>query len=146
MIDVAHHTGPIVVTLAYLALYYGFQIHIMFVKGRLVREYSERGERFDRYFGQDRHMLAADRIQLNTLEHMPPFLCLLWLNAVVVGPAGATIAGAVYVAARAYYPFVVGRRLGRGIRTRVLMSTGVGYVVLTYLMGTIVVALAGAGS
>ncbi|KIG12820.1 hypothetical protein DB30_00983 [Enhygromyxa salina] len=137
-LDIADQTGPIVVTLIYLALYYAFQIRQLQVKTRLGREYLARGEKFDRYFSQDREMLAADRTQLNMLEHMPPFLALFWLNAVFVGPGGATIAGGLYVAARALYPLVLGRRLGRGIRAQVLISTGTGYAVLAYFMGALV--------
>ena len=130
--DVAHQAGPILVTVAYVLLYYVFQIHIVFVKNRLKAEYAERGEKFDRYFGQDRHMLAADRVQLNTLEHMPPFLVLLWLNAIFVGPLGATIAGGAYVLGRALYPVMMGGRLGRGVRGSILFSTAIGYAVLAY--------------
>ena len=126
--------GPLLVTLVYLALYYAFQINILAVKTRLQREYKARDEKFDRYFGQDRHLLAADRYQLNMLEHMPPFLALLWLNAVFVGTQGATVAGGLYVAARLAYPLLMGRRLGRGIQNKLMLSTGLGYAVLLYFM------------
>lgn len=140
-LDIGRQAGPILVTIAYVALYYAFQIHQLRVKTRLSREHEARGEKFDRYFGQDREMLAADRIQLNTLEHMPPFLVLLWLNAVFVGPLSATVAGGLYVAARAGYPLVLGRRLGRGIRAQVLLSTGVGYGVLIWFSGALIFTL-----
>ncbi|PRQ04172.1 MAPEG family protein [Enhygromyxa salina] len=140
-LSITDQTGPIVVTLAYLGLYYGFQVHQLRVKVRLQREYLERGEKFDRYFGQDREMLAADRTQLNMLEHMPPLLVLLWLNAVFIGPRGATIGGAIYVAARALYPLMLGSRLGRSIRAQVLIATGLGYAVLVYFMGALIWAL-----
>src|SRR5690606_29498058 len=126
--------GPIAVTLSYLALYYGFQVYIMRVKASLSKDYAARGEKFDRYFGQDRKMLAADRMQLNTLEHMPPFLALLWLHAVFVDVSATTLAGTIYVAARLAYPFLIGARLGRGIKARVLLSTGMGYAVLAYFV------------
>ena len=142
-LDAAYQAGPITVTLIYVGLYYAFQIHGMRVKTRLTAEYRARGEKFDRYFGQDREMLAADRIQLNTLEHMPPFLVLLWLNAVFVGPGGATVAGAIYVAARAFYPIVLGRRLGRGIRAQVLLSTVVGYLVLAWFSLALILEILG---
>lgn len=135
---ITDQTGPIIVTLTYVGLYYVFQVHQLRVKTRLEREYLERGEKFDRYFGQDREMLAADRTQLNMLEHMPPLLVLLWLNAVFVGPRGATIGGALYIAARALYPLLLGRRLGRGIRAQVLIATGTGYAVLAYFVGALI--------
>lgn len=138
-LDLAHQAGPISVTAAYLLLYYGTQTHIARTKIRLAREHAARGEKFDRYFGQDREMLAADRIQLNMLEHMPPFLVLLWLNAIFIGPGGATLAGAIYVAARALYPLLIGGRLGRGIRSTVLIATVPGYLVLAYLVGALLV-------
>lgn len=141
--DAQAFAGPIVVTLAYIGLYYGFQIHVARTKTSLAARYKADGEKFDRYFGQDRHMLAADRIQLNTLEHMGPFLALLWLNAVFVGPGGATVAGGVYVAARAVYPVLIGTRLGRGIKAKVLAATVPGYLVLVYFCGQLIRALLG---
>ena len=132
-----HYAGPIVVTVVYLAFYYILQIRIMRTKLRLHRIYAERGERFDRYFGQDREMLAADRAQLNVLEHMPPFLALLWLEALFISPFGATVAGAVYLATRVMYPFVLGSRMGRDIKIKILLVTGPGYLVLIYFMGSL---------
>lgn len=137
--------GPIVVTLIYVLLYYLFQIHIMRVKGRLVREYKERGEKFDRYFGQDRHMLAADRIQLNMLEHMPVFLVLLWMAAVFVDPMFATVVGGIYTGARAIYPFLMGDRLGRGIPARILIATVTGYLCITAFAGALLWKMVTAG-
>jgi len=141
MIDIAPYAGPVVITLAYVVLYYAFQVNVARAKTQLSREYTARGERFDRYFSHDRQMLAADRIQLNMLEHMPPFLVLLWLVAVFVSPTRATIAGGVYVAARTLYPLLMGNRLGRGIRSVVLVSTVPGYLVLAWLLGELVTAL-----
>ena len=63
-------------------------------------------------------MLAADRYVGNMLEHMPPFLILLWLNALFVGARGATVAGAAYVFCRLLYPVLMGRSLGKGVPTR----------------------------
>jgi len=135
MIDPKPLAGPILVTLVYVVLYYGLMVRITLLKSRLSREYRERGEKFDRYFGQDREMLAADRGQLNMLEHMPPFLVLLWLHAFFVSPASATAAGVVYLVARVAYPLLVGSRLGRGVRGSVLAATVPGYVVMIYLLG-----------
>ena len=63
---------------------------------------------------------------------MPAFLVLLWLNAVFVGPRGATLAGATYLLCRLVYPFLMGRRLGRGVPNRIVFATVIGYLVLTY--------------
>src|SRR5215510_6802341 len=65
--------------ITYFALYYALNVHVLRTKRRLRREYRARGEEFDRYYTQDRRMLTADRCLLNMLEHMPPFVCLLWL-------------------------------------------------------------------
>ena len=132
MLHAPDYAGPIGVTVGYVALYYAFQINILRVKTRLGREAASRGERFDRYFSQDRSLLAADRMQLNTLEHMPVFLALLWLNAAFVSIESATLAGAIYVGARALYPFVMGARLGRGVRALIMLSTVPGYVVIAW--------------
>jgi hypothetical protein len=131
------YVGPVAVTLAYIALYYAFVVHVGVMKARRARFYKEKGEKYDRYFTPDREMLAADRMQLNTLEQMPPFLVLLWLNAVFVGPLGATIAGGFYVLARAAYPLALGKRLGRGVRGLVLASTVPGYLVILYFIGAL---------
>lgn len=141
MLDAKPLVGPILVTLVYVLVYYGMIGRISRTKRRLAREYAERGEKFDRYFGQDREMLAADRTQLNMLEHMPPFLVLLWLHALFVNPLSATGAGAVYLVARIAHPLLVGSRLGREVRASILLATVPGYVVLVYLLGGIVWAL-----
>ncbi|MFT5686586.1 MAG: hypothetical protein ACI8RZ_007542, partial [Myxococcota bacterium] len=131
-LELSHQAGPVLVTLAYVALYYAFQIRVALTKARLAREYRKRNEKFDRYFGQDRQMLAVDRVQLNMLEHMPPFLVLLWLHAVFVGPTGATVAGTIYLLARGAYPLLIGGRLGRGVKASIFISTLPGYLVLVY--------------
>jgi hypothetical protein len=133
----ARYAGPLLVTVSYCAVYYALHGYGLRTKKRLGREYSARGERFDRYFGQDRTMLAADRYVLNMLEHMPPFLILLWLHAVFVSPSGATLAGSAYLLTRIAYPFLMGPRLER-FPARVLLATLSGYAVQLYLGVTLV--------
>jgi hypothetical protein len=53
--------GPLLVTVAYVCVYYAMIGNQLRVKTRLRRAYRARGETFDRYFGNDREMLAADR-------------------------------------------------------------------------------------
>jgi MAPEG family len=134
--------GPLVVTLVYIGIYYAKIGNQAFVKIRLARVYQERGERFDRYFTTDRTMLAADRYVGNMLEQMPPFLVLLWLNAVFIDPRSATIAGSVYLVSRAAYPFFMGRELGRGVPNRILVATVAGYVVIAYFSARLIWLLA----
>jgi len=134
MLDATTYQGPLVVTVLYVLLYYVLILRINRTKSRLRRAYRERGEKFDRYFGQDREMLAADRAQLNLLEHMPVFLALLWLHAVFVGPTSATVAGGVYVGSRLIHPVVMGSRLGRGVPLTILFATVPGYLVIAYLL------------
>ncbi len=137
------YAGPLLVTAAYVVVYYLLISNQLRVRTRLKREYQARGEKFDRYFNTDREMLAADRYVGNMLEHMPPFLALLWLNAIFVGPRGATVGGAAYVGCRVLYPFLMGGRLGRGVPSRIMFATAVGYAVLAYfLVRLVVVALA----
>jgi uncharacterized membrane protein YecN with MAPEG domain len=129
-VDIGIIAGPAWVTLAYVGVYYAFMSNLLRVKLRLHGQYKERGEKFDRYFGQDREMLAADRIQLNMLEHMPIFLVLLWLHAFVVSSPEATLLGGIYTGSRALYPLLLGTRLGRNIPLRILLVTFTGYIVL----------------
>ncbi len=133
--------GPAWVTLAYVGLYYLFMTNVLRTKVRVGQEYQQRGETFDRYNSRDREMLAADRIQLNMLEHMPAFLLLLWLHAVIVDIDEATIAGGIYVAFRAVYPVVLGKRLGRAVPKRLLFVTFGGYAVLAFLAARIAMKL-----
>jgi hypothetical protein len=143
MPDAQVFAGPLVVTVAYVAVYYAMQVNQLVVKTRLRREYKARGERFDRYFNTDRAMLAADRYAGNMLDHMPPFLALLWLDAVFVGPRGATVAGGAYVACRVAYPWLMGRELGRSVPARILFATLVGYTVIAYFCVALIMKLAG---
>ncbi|MEQ1564320.1 MAG: MAPEG family protein [Myxococcota bacterium] len=140
-IDIAPWSGPVAVTLVYVLVYYGFMIRQARVKFALTAAYRARGEKFDRYFGNDREMLAADRVMLNMHEHMAPFLVLLWLHAAFVGTTGATVAGAIYVGARLAYPLLLGNRLGRGIPMRIVAATGTGYLVLGYFVAALGAAL-----
>ena len=62
IIESADYTGPIVVTALYFGLWYGMLFGLQSrTKYRLIAEHAARGETFDRYFGQDSQMLAADR-------------------------------------------------------------------------------------
>ena len=133
--------GPLLVTVAYVVVYYLLIANQLRVKTRLRRAYRARGESFDRYFNTDREMLAADRYVGNMLEHMPPFLVLLWLNAIFVGPRGASFAGAAYVLSRLLYPFVIGPKLGRSVPSRILFVTVIGYVTIAYLAARLVVVV-----
>jgi len=132
--NITDFKGPILVTIAYCMVYYGFLSNILLTKVSLFKKYKKNGEKFDRYFGQDRNMLAADRIQLNMLEQMPIFLTLLWLEACFVSPDKATIFGGIYAAARALYPFLMGNRLGREFPLKLLISTVTGYGIITFFM------------
>ena len=85
-------------------------------------------------------MLAADRAALNVLEQMPPLLVLLWPHAVFVSAGSVTIAGVIYLAARALHPFALGKTLGGMIHNRVLIAMVPAYLVLTYLGVTLVFA------
>jgi len=136
--------GPLLVTVAYVVLYYLLFANQLRVKTRLRRAYRARGETFDRYFNTDREMLAADRYVGNMLEHMPAFLVLLWLNAIFVGPRGASFAGAAYLVSRALYPFMLGRQLGRGVPGRILFATVIGYAVIAFFIVRLVTAVVAA--
>ena len=132
--------GPLLVSVAYVLVYYAMFSNQLRVRTRLRRAYRARGETFDRYFNTDREMLAADRYVGNMLEHMPAFLLLLWLNAVFVGPDGASVAGAAYLLSRLLYPLMMGRQLGRGVPARILFATLIGYGVIAYFTVRLVVA------
>ena len=132
--------GPLLITVAYIVVYYLLITNQLVVKTRLRRAYRARGETFDRYFNNDREMLAADRYVGNMLEHMPAFLILLWLNALFVGPRGTSFAGGAYLVSRILYPFIMGSRLGKGVPNRIMFATTIGYAVIAYLAVRLAVA------
>ena len=145
-IDIVAYRGPICVTLAYFGLWYGLLLGLQRgTKYRLKAEYAERGETFDRYFGQDRRMLAVDRAVGNTQEQMVPFVVGLWLHAVFVSPTVATALGGAYVALRALYPMLLGRRLAGTQSKRVFAVTGPAYGIVFYLLGSTLYAALTAG-
>ncbi len=134
------YQGPILVTVVYVLVYYALIIHVLRTKTRVGRAYRERGEHFDRYLGNDREMLAADRGQLNMLEQMPVFLCLLWLHVVIVDVRSGTIAGAIYTLSRALYPFVFPKSIGANTPFIITPITFTGYGVIAYFAVTLAIA------
>ena len=140
--DPTAYSGPVVVTAGYFCLWYYLLLGLQRgTKYRLLDEYAARGEEFDRYFGQDRHMLAVDRAVINTQEQMVPFLVSLWLHAVFVSSMHATVLGALYVALRALYPTLLGKNLGKTQSKRVFFATGPSYAIVFYLLGSTVYAV-----
>jgi len=138
-VEAESYLGPITVTFGYFVLwYYLLLIRQRGTKYRLQREYRARGKVFDRYFGQDEEMLAADRAVINTQEQMVPFLAALWLHAVFVSTPGATWLGAVYIGLRAFYPLLLGRRVSKIQSKRVYLVTLPCYAIVFYLIGSAV--------
>ncbi len=145
-IDVAALRGPVLVTAAYFALWYYLLLGLQRgTKYRLLDEYAARGEQFDRYFGHDARMLAADRAVANTHEQMVPFLTTLWLHALLVSPTWATILGSAYVGFRALYPVLLGKSVERTQSKRVIFATGPAYLIVLILGGSTVVTVLTAG-
>ncbi len=140
-LDPVSFQGPLLVTGVYFVLWYAMLFGLQSrTKYRLVREYTERGESFDRYFGQDRQMLAADRAVANTHEQMVPFLVSMWLHALVVSATSAAILGGVYVGLRAAYPFLLGKSVPGTQSKRVAFVTFPCYGIVFYLLGSSVFA------
>ena len=142
--DAATYSGPILVTAAYFGLWYYLLLGLQRgTKYALLAEYAARGEQFDRYFGQDGRMLAADRAVINTHEQMGPFLTTLWLHAVFVSPHTATALGGAYVVLRGIYPFLLGKSVSKTQSRRVIAATGPAYLIVLYLGGSTVLAALG---
>lgn len=143
-VDTAAFGSVLGATVGYFLLYYVFVINCSRVRHALIKEYKAAGKKFDRYFGQDKKMLQADRTQLNMLEQMPPFVVTLWLYAVFVDAGTAGFLGWVYVASRALYPIVTATIASSGrLSALVLVSTIPNYLVIVYFaVGLARVALA----
>lgn len=137
--DIVPFQGPIIVTAAYFCLWYFLLLGLQRgTKYKLKAEYAARGEEFDRYFGQDRRMLAADRAVTNTQEQMVPFLVSMWLYAVVVSPIHAAWLGGVYTALRAMYPTLLGSTVSNLNPRRVALVTFPAYAIVFYMLGSAV--------
>jgi len=136
MQDLARLHGPVVVTVAYFLLWYSLLFGLQTrTKYRLKARYEKEGKVFDRYFGQDEEMLAADRAVANTQEQMGPFLVSLWMFAIFVSPTHATRLGAAYVVLRAIYPFLLGGRVSKVQSKRVALVTFPCYAIVFTLLG-----------
>lgn len=137
--DADAFAGPVLVSAAYLLFWYW----LLFVlqrgtKYRLQSQYAAAGKVFDRYFGQDEEMLAADRAVANTQEQMVPFFVSLWMCAIFATPRLATLLGAAYVVLRCVYPILLGRRVSKVQTKRVYLVTFPSYVVVLTLLGVTV--------
>lgn len=146
LVDPSLVQGPILVTAAYFCLWYYLLLVVQRgTKYRLQAEYAARGEVFDRYFGQDGRMLAADRAVINTHEQMVPFLASLWLHAAFVSVEHATYLGAAYVLLRSVYPTLLGKNLSKTQSKRVFIVTGPAYGIVFYMLGSAACAALGLG-
>lgn len=140
-LDIGVLAGPVLVTVAYFALWYFLLIGLQRrTKYRLQREYEARGQVFDRYFGQDAQMLAVDRVVINTQEQMVPFLFALWSQALFVSATAATWLGLVYVLLRSCYPLLMGRSVSKMQPRRVYLVTVPSYWIIFIMMGSAMVA------
>ena len=139
MPDLASLRGPLVVTVAYFLLWYCFLFGLQTrTKYRLKARYEKEGKAFDRYFGQDREMLAVDRVVANTHEQMGPFLASLWLFAIFASPRYSTWLGATYIVLRALYAIILGRRVSNTQTKRVAFVTFPSYaIVFIMLIGAV---------
>lgn len=136
MHNVSQLTGPVVVSVAYMVLWYYLLLGLQRgTKYRRKATYERDGKVFDRYFGRDEEMLAADRAVANTHEQMGPFLISLWLCAVFFSATFATALGAAYVALRAAYPFLLGSRVSKMNPKRVAFVTLPCYGIVFTMLG-----------
>ena len=136
MQNLTQFRGPVLVTVVYFVMWYSFLFGLQTrTKYRLKARYEQEGKVFDRYFGQDPEMLAADRAVANTLEQMGPFLVSLWLFACFVSTTYATTLGAIYIALRSVYPFLLGQRLSKVQSKRVAMVTFPCYIIVFTMLG-----------
>ena len=103
--------GPILVSFAYVTMYYAFIIlqvactYYLYFKAKANKKADEKvGLKNYYYDNKDPLKLTGDRAVGNTLEQMVPFLGGLWVYAVFVSTDLATQLGWVYVICRAFYP------------------------------------------
>lgn len=131
--------GAVRGTLLYLAVYlFGFVQFQSYSKFYLLAQKKKQAKKNDDkiswratkyYNSRDKLALVGDRTVGNTLEFAILFLPLYWMHAVLVDPTWSWEIAVVYTSFRALYPF-----LFYYYPTRIVLSTGPGYVVLLYLM------------
>ena len=139
MTTIAPEFTPVIwVTLIYVLVYYGFMILGLQVKLKIMKQCKSEGKVFDRYSQRYPELLAADRVQLNTLEHMPPFLILMWMQAFTDSPHRAAILGGIYVLLRILYPFFMGSKLKGYVPKRLFLNTFAAYGVLVTMAGFVI--------
>lgn len=127
------YKGPILVTVTYFVMYYGFLIYQSAMKHRLYYLEKQKEKSTDKkpsykeikYFSSNKWAITVDRTVGNALEQQSAFLCSLWLCAFFASVDSATFYGALYVFFRTLYPFVF--PLGGGW---ILLSTLPGYMLI----------------
>lgn len=130
-------TGPVLVTIIYFLMWYYLLFKIQVgTKFRLIKEYQNEGKVFDRYFSRDKQMLTADRVVINTLEQMVPFIAALWLHAIFVSPIGASWCGGVYIALRLLYPKLLADKIINAQSNKIKFVTLPCYLIIFYLLGS----------
>lgn len=107
------YRSPLLVTCSYFTLYYSFIIYQVLTKYYVYFQEKNNSKNPQqvklkdiKYFSDNTLILAANRTVGNCLEQMVPFLSSLWLYSIFISPQDAAFYGTIYVATRAYYPFV----------------------------------------
>lgn len=139
ILDISLLSGPILVTVLYFILWYYLLFKLQVgTKFRLIKEYQAQGKVFDRYFGQDEQMLAADRSVINTQEQMLPFIVSFWLYAIFLSPVTATWLGSSYIILRFFYPILLGKKISKQQSKKVIFVTLPSYLVIFYMLASLV--------
>ena len=137
MADIKRFKLPILATSSALATWYWMLLYGQSrLKYKLVSEYKSKGEEFDRYYGKDPRMLAADRIVGNTHEQLIPFLAALWIHAIFVDADKAGKLGFLWVTLRICYSFLMPKRLENRQPKYLATTTFPQYFIIAYLIGT----------
>lgn len=135
--NISTYKSPIIITCSYFLLYYLFIIYQVITKYYVYFQERENAKKPSdvklkdvKYFSTNTLKLAADRTVGNCLEQMIPFLTSLWLYSIFISPEEAGFYGMIYVATRAYYPFVF--KMGGGW---LLLSTVPNYICIWIMIG-----------
>lgn len=132
---------PILVTVAYFALYYLFLFsqaaisllrYLYATKTGNEKEVSLRRLKYGSA-ENDKLLLTLNRSVGNTLEQMVPFLASLWLHALTLSPRRAAVIGAIYTFLRSFYPFA----FYRGYFSLILVTLP-NYICIFYLIAPVV--------
>jgi len=129
------------VTVLYMLMYISFMIlqlntrDAAVARAKVAGKTLPEGKPFASYVADDEGARMGERVFLNTLEQMGPFLISLWMCAAFVSCELATVLGSVAIVARCLMPLLWSMGPGGAWNIKVELSTQPYYICVTAMLG-----------